>query len=729
MFNELSKIALLPPKKRSSKLFVESVVTFNQSLFSGEQPHLIERILEVYLILPGINSAALFALNEETFEFHLSNFVSTSDDTTANNEKFLQKIFDKTIEKGTVALALEKGQIVREKLDEYHNADLIPVISPIGILGMILLTSEKKSKEYSSSIRNYCVLHANQMAYLLFNSKLNKKIYNLEAELEQKISVRIEKIKQSSRELQLILDSILTGVFIIDKKTNKIIDANYAAIKLIGVTKDEVIGTTRDQWHFDKKNYSPNLNQYNEEFTEEAVLIDRNKNKIPILRTFSNLLIGNKDIYLESFIDITERKRNEEEIKLQTNLLKGAAEASNSLLTKSNFNEAVNKAIEFLGRAANVDRVYIYENKFDEASNQPHSVIKYFWANKNAIPLKRLSKHFYFGENFKEWKEISETKGAWRTLTKNLSGEVNQTLASLETKSILIVPITVENQFWGFIGFDDCTNEREWTDAEESILKVTATSIGGAIHRYKSKLQLIEAKEKADRSDNLKSEFLAQISHEIRTPINAILSFTSILKEEFEDKLTEDLQTTFEVIVNAGNRITRTVELILNMSEIQTGIYEYNPVKINFCDEVISPLYNQFLRYAKTKNIELRISKNCNDTIIKADKYSVIQIFSNLIDNAVKFTEKGTVSININRNDRGEFIVEVCDTGIGISNDYINEIYSVFSQEDHGYTRKYEGNGLGLALVKKYCDMNNFDLKIESQKEVGSKFIVVVPAK
>jgi signal transduction histidine kinase len=169
--------------------------------------------------------------------------------------------------------------------------------------------------------------------------------------------------------------------------------------------------------------------------------------------------------------------------------------------------------------------------------------------------------------------------------------------------------------------------------------------------------------------------------------------------------------------------------LILNMSEINTGIYDYDPIEMNFCDEVILPIYNEFLRSAKAKNIKLSINKVCEDTRIKADRYSVIQIFSNLVDNAVKFTEKGEVNISMKRNDDSKLIVEISDTGIGISSNYISQIYSVFSQEDHGYTRRYEGNGLGLALVKKYCDMNNFDLQIESQKDVGSKFIVTIPSK
>lgn len=730
MINELNKISPHSKMKKSKKLFVNAVVTFNQSLFINIQQQVIDRILEVYLHLPGINNAAMFILDENSYEFHLCNVVGTMNgDKTVELDKYFRQIFDESIEKGLIAQTLDLGHLVKAKYNESVVLFLMPVVSPAGVLGMVLLTADKLLKEYSNQIQNYIFLHASQISYQLFNSKLNKKINILEDELEQKISIRIEKIKQSRRELLLILDSILTGVFIIEKKTGNIIDVNYAALKLIGVDRDKVIGTNWQQWHLNEKNKTQKITAFEEQFAEETILIDCNNKKIPILRNFSNLLIGNKNVYLESFIDITERKEKEEQLKSQSNLLKGATEASNSLLTQMNFNEAVYNAIEFLGKAANVDRVYIYENKINENLNELVADIKYFWAKTNVLELKRLPKNFYYKNNFKRWKEILETKGAFHGIVNKLDGDIKNRLSLLGIKSILIVPIIIENKFWGFIGFDDCTDEREWTEIEESILKVTANSIGGAIQRYMSKLQLIKAKEKVDMSDKLKSEFLAQISHEIRTPINSILSFSSILKDEFEEQLSEDLKSTFEVITNAGNRITRTVELILNISEMNTGIYDYKPVEINFCSEVIVPIFNEFLRFAKSKNIELSISNNCKDLIIIADKYSVIQIFSNLVDNAVKFTEKGKVCINLIKNEEGNLIVEINDTGIGISSNYINEIYSVFSQEDHGYTRRYEGNGLGLALVKKYCDLNNFELKIESQKDIGSKFIVTIPAK
>ncbi len=237
-------------------------------------------------------------------------------------------------------------------------------------------------------------------------------------------------------------------------------------------------------------------------------------------------------------------------------------------------------------------------------------------------------------------------------------------------------------------------------------------------------LALIEAKERAEKSDKLKSEFLAQISHEIRTPLNVILNFSGILKEELEDKLDDDLKDSFNVIDTEGKRITRTVELILNMSELQTGNYSFKSNKFDLFEKTLSNLYKSFKYVAEQKNIELNMDNRIGEAIINADEYSVNQIFNHLIDNGIKYTSKGKVDIIVNRDINNRIFVDVADTGIGIDEEYMQMMFTPFTKEEVGYTRNFEGNGLGLALVKKYCELNHAEIKVVSQKGKGSTFRV-----
>ena len=235
---------------------------------------------------------------------------------------------------------------------------------------------------------------------------------------------------------------------------------------------------------------------------------------------------------------------------------------------------------------------------------------------------------------------------------------------------------------------------------------------------------LIEAKEKAEESDRLKSEFLAQISHEIRTPVNSILSFTNLLKEEISELGITDLMENFNMIENGGRRLIRTVDLILNMSELQNGTYKPDFQDFDLAEDIIKPIIFEFKTQAESKNIGLELNNNLTKTCyIEADDYTVTQIFVQLIDNAIKFTYEGKVEINLFHDD--EFVnVEIKDTGIGISKEYRERMFKPFCQEDRGYTRKFDGNGLGLSLVKKCSEINNAKISFQSEKDVGTVFTV-----
>lgn len=237
--------------------------------------------------------------------------------------------------------------------------------------------------------------------------------------------------------------------------------------------------------------------------------------------------------------------------------------------------------------------------------------------------------------------------------------------------------------------------------------------------------ELINSKDVAEKADKLKSDFLAQVSHEIRTPINTILSFASLIKEKLEKSDDEEVSDSIKFMSNAGRRIIRTIDLLINMSEIQSGSMDYNPKKMDVHKEVIRNLFFEYKNLALEKNIIIDLKLLTNKTSISIDEYSVSQIFSNLLDNAVKYTQNGKISIIIKRDNNNKLVVSVSDTGIGISKKYIPNLFKAFTQEEQGYTRKFEGNGLGLALVKKYCNLNKASIDVESKKGIGTTFTVI----
>jgi signal transduction histidine kinase/Tfp pilus assembly protein PilF len=236
--------------------------------------------------------------------------------------------------------------------------------------------------------------------------------------------------------------------------------------------------------------------------------------------------------------------------------------------------------------------------------------------------------------------------------------------------------------------------------------------------RRRAESESIIAKENAERSDRLKSEFLAQMTHEIRTPLTGILGQFSMLFSE-EANLYPELRERFAEIKISSSRLIKTVESILKMAELTSGSYNYKKENFDLKD-VLNQVVMNYKSKILSKGLRFNVSFEDSHFPVKLDRNSTFQILNNIVDNAYTYTEEGEIIINLIKIN-GLTAIEIEDTGIGISESYFPYLYEPFIQEEGGYGRTFEGNGLGLALTKKYCDLNKIDINITSQKNVGTK--------
>lgn len=239
--------------------------------------------------------------------------------------------------------------------------------------------------------------------------------------------------------------------------------------------------------------------------------------------------------------------------------------------------------------------------------------------------------------------------------------------------------------------------------------------------------ELIKAKEKAEESDRLKSAFLANISHEIRTPMNGILGFAELLKEPDLDP--ENQIEFLEVIERSGKRMLNIINDLIDISKIEAGETTLRIRKTNV-NKMLHELHLFFMHEGSNKNIciDFHCDFTENESFIETDSTKLNQVLTNLIKNALKFTEEG--SINFGYNLKGSMLeFFVSDTGPGISPDQKELIFERFRQSSLNLTRKYEGAGLGLAISKAYVELLGGSIWIESELGKGSTFYFELPYK
>jgi PAS domain S-box-containing protein len=236
---------------------------------------------------------------------------------------------------------------------------------------------------------------------------------------------------------------------------------------------------------------------------------------------------------------------------------------------------------------------------------------------------------------------------------------------------------------------------------------------------------LIRSKDAAESADRLKSAFLATMSHELRTPLNAIIGFTGIMLQELAGPLNQEQRKQLTMVQNSSRHLLALINDVLDISKIEAGqlnlsisSFELGP-SIEKMVALVSPL-------AEKKEIELRLDVADNVETATTDQRRLEQVILNLLNNAVKFTEKGHVRISCRREDE-HYILSVADTGIGIRPEEISGLFQPFHQIDTGLSRKHEGTGLGLSICKKLINLMGGEISVESEWGQGSIFTMRFP--
>ncbi|MCD0474661.1 PAS domain S-box protein [Flavobacterium sp. EDS] len=537
----------------------------------------------------------------------------------------------------------------------------------------------------------------------------------------------------------------------------------------------------------------------------------------------------------------------EKKLEFKSQLLSALALCTEKFLLSKNTSKMFEETFDIIGKASKADHLFYYEKD----NNTKLISQKHKWARKGVV--KQITKLQSFNtEKLSEIFALAQNKKTLNTFTSKLKDSFfKELLVANEIKSILILPLYINDKFTGFIGFDDCTNEKKWTEDEIYILQSLANNISSTLERNRNETRIHESEEKfkliannipgtvylskfdelvtkiflndeienltgypkskflenklsfmslihpddkeniiktqvsnlkkgipihsvyrikrksgeyiwieefgdvikrgntidfvggiyfditskkeaedaikakqlAEAANKSKSDFLANMSHEIRTPLNGIIGFTNLLMKTN----LQEIQQKYMITVNqSAQSLLNIINDILDFSKIEAGKLELNIDHYNI-REVLNQVIDLILYESNLKNLklELNIHKDI-PSCFWIDVVRVKQILINLLANAVKFTEKGTIKLNVTILDKINNIYtirfSVSDTGIGILEENKKRIFQAFSQEDSSTTRKFGGTGLGLTISNKLLSLMDSYLKLESKINVGSTF-------
>lgn len=529
---------------------------------------------------------------------------------------------------------------------------------------------------------------------------------------------------ETEKQLSAVFNTIDAGILLIDKEHNTIAFANNYIAQLLNRRRDDIISQAADILQFTSKTHFKNMLLHN----AEDQLITASAELIPVMRSSSEIQLGDKFYLLHSIVDISSQKRQEEQIKrLNTSALKMISLQQTADIygyiaheIAAHFPDSVIIISTINAQGSKITMQYvtgISENNYVKLVK----ILGYNPIGKSS-PLSASMHHLLM-----ERKLNLAPEGLRALFPDNTNNEAIEFIEKLyPSRQMFTAAIRHHDILFGALTI---LPTQALIAKHSYYIETLLLQASIAMHRKQLEMELKHAKEEAEKANRAKSIFLANLGHEIRTPMNSVIGFTDLLYKSATDSTTRGY---LESILSSSKTMISIINDLLDLSKIEEGEMRLRPTPCQLI-KILDEMYHIFHLKTREKGVELIFKTDpLLAQYLMIDDLRIRQILLNLLSNAEKFTDKGSIKVisqaELTSHTTLKLTLSVEDTGIGIPSHMLNKIFIAFQQQDEQDNRKYGGTGLGLAISRKLAQLMDGHLSVESTQGKGSKFTLHIPS-